>query len=71
MSLGTCTIDRKLQVSGILLILGLLVEIVSLVWERPLAFLLFAGVAVTLTFAGIILYLYSLLPSKPAPKEEA
>lgn len=71
MSLIKSGIDRNLQISGILLILGLSVEIISLVWERPLAFLLFAGVAVTLTFAGIILYLYSLLPSKAAPKKEA
>lgn len=69
MSPGKFGMERKLQISGILLILGLLVEVISLLWEKPLAFLLFAGVAGSLTFAGILLYLYSLLPSKSAPKE--
>jgi hypothetical protein len=56
-------IERALRVSGVLLILGIVVEIVSLLWEKPLAFLLFAGVGGSFTFLGIILYLFSLLPS--------
>ncbi len=55
-------IQRVLRISGILLILGIAVEIISLLWEKPLAFLLFVGIGGALTFVGIILYLYSLLP---------
>ena len=55
-------IERTLRISGVLLILGILVEIISLVWEKPLAFLLFVGIGGSLTFVGIVLYLYSLLP---------
>jgi hypothetical protein len=55
-------IERALRISGILLILGILVEIISLIWEKPLAFLLFVGIGGSLTFVGIVLYLYSLLP---------
>jgi hypothetical protein len=55
-------IERALRISGILLILGIAVEIISLVWKKPLAFLLFVGVGGSLTFVGIVLYLYSLLP---------
>ena len=55
-------IERALRISGILLILGILIEIISLVWEKPLAFLLFVGIGGSLTFVGIVLYLYSLLP---------
>jgi hypothetical protein len=51
-----------LKLAGILLILGIAVEIISFVWEKPLAFLLFVGVGGSLTFAGIVFYLYSLLP---------
>lgn len=56
-------IERALRISGILLILGIAVEIISLLWEKPLAFLLFVGIGGALTFVGIVVYLYSLLPS--------
>ena len=59
-------IESALRISGILLILGIAVEIVSLVWEKPLAFLLFVGVGGLLTFVGIVFYLYSLLPTHGA-----
>lgn len=58
-------IERALRISGVLLILGIVVEIISLLWEKPLAFLLFVGVGGALTFLGIVLYLYSLLPPTP------
>lgn len=67
-------VEMFLRISGALLILGIVVEIISLLWEKPLAFLLFVGVAGALTFLGIVLYLYSLLPptpeaaSQPPPK---
>jgi hypothetical protein len=54
-------IARTLQISGILLILGLAVEAVSLLWGKPLAFLLFACVGGVLMLAGILLYLYALV----------
>jgi hypothetical protein len=60
------TIERSLRISGALLILGLAVEVISLLWEKPLAFLLFVGVAGLLTFAGILVYLYSLIPRASA-----
>ena len=41
MSAGITGIVRSLRVSGILLILGLGTELISLLWEKPLAFLLF------------------------------
>jgi uncharacterized membrane protein YccC len=64
-------IERALRISGVLLILGIVVEIVSLLWEKPLAFLLFVGVGGALTFLGIVLYLYSLLPSAPEAASQA
>jgi hypothetical protein len=59
-------IDKALRISGVLLILGIFVEIVSLLWEKPLAFLLFAGVGGLLTASGLAFYLYSLVrPTEP------
>jgi len=54
-------IELSLRISGVLLILGLAVDFVSLLWGKPLSFLLFVGVAGLLTLVGIVVYLYALL----------
>jgi hypothetical protein len=64
-------IARSLRISGVLLILGLIVEAISLVWGKPLSFLLFACIGVLLMFAGIVSYLYSLVPSSTASKSNS
>lgn len=61
MKIAAMGIKRSLRYSGMLLILGLAVEWISLVWERPLAFLLFAFIGGALLLAGVLLYLYSLV----------
>ena len=57
-------IQRSLRFSGILLTLALVVELISLLWGKPLAFLLFAFVGGVLFLAGILLYLYSLVSTR-------
>jgi hypothetical protein len=52
---------RLMHVSSALVILGLLVEIVSLLWFHPLAFVLFAFVGASLIGLGILVYLASLV----------
>jgi hypothetical protein len=54
-------LEQRLQLSGILLTLGLLVETLCLLWKGPLAFLVFAGLGCLLLFAGILVYLFSLV----------
>jgi hypothetical protein len=54
-------IHRKLQISGALVILGLLVEAVCLLWSRPIAFVVFAGLGGFLIAAGVLFFLYSLV----------
>jgi hypothetical protein len=54
-------IRRLLQVSSALVIIGLLVEIVSLLWSHPLSFVLFAFVAAGLIGVGILVYLVALV----------
>jgi hypothetical protein len=61
MKLSAIGIRRLLQVSSALVILGLLIEIVSLLWFHPLSFVLFAFVAAGLIGLGILLYLVSLV----------
>jgi hypothetical protein len=59
--------ERRLQFSGILLILGLLVEAVCLFWTRPLAFVLFLGIGGLFLGIGILLFLFSLV-SRSSPQ---
>jgi hypothetical protein len=61
MKLSANRLERQLQLSGILLILGLLVEAVCLMWTRPIAFVVFLGVGGLLLVLGILLYLFSLV----------
>jgi len=53
--------ERRLQFSGIFLILGLLVEALCLLWTRPIAFVLFLGVGGLLLGLGILVFLFSLV----------
>jgi hypothetical protein len=60
MRLSEIGMGRLLRVSSALIILGLVVEIVSLVWYHPLSFVLFAFVGISLIALGILVYLVSL-----------
>jgi type III secretory pathway component EscR len=62
---GTNRIERRLQVSGILLILGLMIEALSLLGSRPFAFLVFLFLGGLLMLSGILVYLYSLVSFAP------
>ena len=64
MMLNANSFERRLQLSGILLILGLLVEAVCLFWTRPIAFVLFLCVGGLLLGLGILLFLFSLVSGK-------
>jgi hypothetical protein len=61
--LSTNAIDRKLQISGVILIVGLVVEGLCLLSGSPIGFILFVGVGGLLIAIGILHYLYSLASS--------
>jgi len=54
-------LERRLRLAGTLVVLGLLVEFVSLLKSHPLAFIVFLVVGGLLIAAGILIYLYSLV----------
>jgi len=57
--------QRKLQISGILILLGLFVELISLFNQNnPSSFVLFLFLGGSLMGLGILLFLYSLVTSK-------
>jgi hypothetical protein len=59
---ATSRMDRRLRVSGILLIAGMLVEGGTLfALDRPVGFLTFAGLGGILIVVGVLYYLWSLV----------
>jgi hypothetical protein len=58
-------VSKRLRLAGILVILGLLVQALTLLWNHPLSFLAFLGLGGLLLFAGIVVYLFTLIS---APK---
>jgi hypothetical protein len=59
-------LEKRLQISGTLLILGLLIEALCLLAAKPIAFVIFVAVGGLLLFAGVVLFLFSLV-SAPHP----
>ena len=61
MKMSELGIRRLLQISSGLVIVGLLLEIVSLLWFHPLSFVLFAFLAAVLIGLGVLVFLVSLV----------
>ncbi len=54
-------ISKKLRIAGILIILGLIVEGFSLLWNHPLSFLAFLCIGGIFLVLGILVYLLALV----------
>jgi len=54
-------LEKRLQIAGIVLILGLLAEGSCLLGRGPIAFLLFIGLAGLLLSLGILIFLLALV----------
>ena len=51
----------RLRLAGTFIVLGLLIELASLLWSHPLAFIVFIAAGGLLIGVGILIYLYSLV----------
>jgi len=54
-------IEKRIRWAGLLVCLGLGVQLMTLMWVHPLAFMTFLTIGCPLTVAGVLLYLYSLV----------
>jgi hypothetical protein len=66
-------IARRIRISGVFLLLGLAVEVISLLWSHPTSFLVFTTVGGFFLFLGFVWYLFSLVftaqsHEKPHPR---
>ena len=59
-------LEKRRQVAGVFIVLGLVVEALCLIWSTPIAFVIFVAIGGLLMFVGILLYLYSLVPDLKA-----
>ena len=57
--------EQRIRVAGVLVILGLLVEAVTLLVGGPIAFLAFMFVGGALVFAGMLTYMLSFISAGP------
>jgi len=53
-------IEKRIRWAGLLVAAGLVVQLVTMSWAHPLAFMAFLLIGCTLMLAGVVLYLYSL-----------
>jgi len=59
-------IERRIRWSGILVGAGLIIQMLTLLWTHPLAFVAFLLIGCPLVAIGILLYLYSLVAHSQA-----
>ena len=52
------TLVKRLRIGGLVLIVGLIVEAITLIWAHPLAFVVCVAVGIALIVVGIAVYLH-------------
>ncbi len=55
------TLANRLRISAALVLLGLVVELVSLTWRHPISFIVFVAVGGLAMAAGILFFFYSIV----------
>jgi predicted membrane channel-forming protein YqfA (hemolysin III family) len=60
-------LEKRRQVAGVFIVLGLVIEALCLIFSTPIAFVIFVAIGGLLMFVGIVLYLYSLVSNLKAP----
>jgi hypothetical protein len=66
----TTKTEKRIRLAGVLLIAGLLVELATLRWSHPTAFLFFLLLGGALMALGIVVYLLSLVSAENKPSPE-
>ncbi len=61
-------VEKRRQVAGVFIVLGLVIEALCLIWPTPIAFVIFVAIGGLLMFVGIVLFLHSLVSNLEAPE---
>jgi hypothetical protein len=62
----TKSVERRIRWSGLLIVVGLVLQMLTLPWTHPLAFVCFLLVGCPLVAAGMLLFLYSIVSQDTA-----
>jgi predicted membrane channel-forming protein YqfA (hemolysin III family) len=62
-------IHARLRLSGMFIIVGLVIQALSLLWNHPLSFIAFLALGGLLLAIGIVLYLLALVNMAGSPQE--
>jgi hypothetical protein len=62
----TKSVERRIRWSGLLIVVGLVLQMLTLPWTHPLAFVCFLLVGCPLVAAGMLLFLYSIVSQETA-----
>jgi hypothetical protein len=60
------SMEKRIRAAGIILIIGLVIEALCLLWGRPISFVIFVAVGGLFLFAGVVVFLFSLVSAPPA-----
>ncbi len=63
--------ERRLRIAALLVVLGLVIELVSLRWAHPTAFIVFTAGTGLSTGAGVLVFLTVLFGTGPSSDERA
>ena len=61
-------VEKRRQVAGVFIVLGLVIEALCLIWSTPIAFVIFVAAGGLLLFVGIVLYLLAFVFNLEAPE---
>jgi hypothetical protein len=64
------SVELSLRIAATLVLIGLCVELVSLSWNSPIAFIVFVGVGGLAIALGILFFFYSIV-ALPRPNQGA
>jgi hypothetical protein len=65
------SMERRLRISGIMVIIGLLVEALCLAWSQPIAFVVLVCIGGALIGLGVLFFLYSLISAPSHPTDSS
>lgn len=66
MSPSALKLHWRLRLAGILVVLGLAIELATLFSSRAIAFIAFVGIGCVLLVLGVLVYLWSLVTVAPS-----
>ena len=70
-AMPTTLIERRISWAGVLIAGGLVIQLLTLLWTHPLAFVAFLLLGCPLVVFGILLFLYALVSHEPSGSSPA